>query len=140
MKIHVVVFGLSVLALFGCSAARLLGCSGDRREIARSSSPDHVLLAVHIEAMGGGAAGFVSEEIYINEQSNSADRKHPILIASHCEVLSLGWLDDRTLQVHYSVPCSINQFTNRWYVPSELAQGSATPVEIILVRDTPKPS
>ena len=132
MKISVVALGIPVLALFGCSV--------DRREIARSSSPNHMLVAVHIEAMGGGAAGFVAEEIYINEQSDPAERKHPILSASHCEVLSLGWLDDRTLQVHYSVPCSINQFTNRWYVPSELAHGSASPVEIILVRDTPKAS
>jgi len=128
------------LLSFGLSALTLCGCSVDRREIARSSSPDHRLLAIHIEAMGGGAAGFVAEEIYLTEQSAPTDLKHPILNASHCDVLSLGWLDDHTLQVHYAVPCSINQFTNRWYVPSDLAHGTASPVEIILVRDAPKVS
>ena len=127
-----------LLLSFGLSALALCGCSVDRREIARSSSPDHRLLAIQIEAMGGGAAGFVAEEIYLTEQSAPTDLKYPILNASHCDVLSLGWLDDHTLQVHYAVPCSINQFTNRWYVPSDLAQGTASPVEIILVRDAPK--
>jgi hypothetical protein len=130
---------IKLLAL-GLSALTLCACSVDRRELARSSSPDHRLLAIHIEAMGGGAAGFVAEEIYLNEQSGPTDFKHPILDASHCAVLSLGWLDDHTLQVHYAAPCSINQFTNNWYVPSDLAHGTASPVEIILVRDAPKAS
>jgi len=69
------------LLSFGLSALTLCGCSVDRREIARSSSPDHRLLAIHIEAMGGGAAGFVAEEIYLSEQSGPTDLKHPILNA-----------------------------------------------------------
>ncbi len=132
MQIGILVTVLSALAICGCSV--------DRRDLASISSPDNRLRATHIETMGGGAAGFVAEEIYLDEQNTPADRKHPILSASHCAVLSLGWLDDDTLQIHYSAPCSINQFTNRWYVPSDLAHGTGTPIEIILVREAPTAS
>jgi len=79
----------------------LCGCSVDRREIDRSSSPDHRLLAIHIEAMGGGAAGFVAEEIYLNEQSGPTDLKHPILNASHCDVRTVAAM---------IAPCSVKTF------------------------------
>src|SRR5277367_3874497 len=123
------------LTVIGISALVLCACGVDRREIARSSSPNHQLIAIHIEVMGGGAAGFVAEQIFLNEQSYPTDLKHPFLNASHCERLSFSWPDDHTLQVHYRPPCSINQFTNVWYVPSDLAHGIASSVEIILVRD-----
>jgi hypothetical protein len=130
MRIVFLLLGLSMLMLYGCSV--------DRREIARSSSPDRQLLATHIEAMGGGAAGFVAEEIYLAEKSDPPDLKHPVFNASHCEVLQLAWLDNRTLTIRYVAPCSISHFTNRWYAPSDLARQLVSPVEIILVRDGPK--
>lgn len=122
--------GLASLVLF-----EICACSVDRREIARAISPDHRLAAILAEVSGGGAAGFINDEFYLNEQKYPPNFKEPILITSHCEPPTFTWLDDHTVQVRYSPPCDIVRFTNRWYLPSELAHGNAVTIEIILLRD-----
>ena len=125
------------VALTAIAILAICACSVDRREVARVSSSDHRLVAILIEASGGGAAGFLNYELYINEQQYPPSLKEPILITSHCDTPSFAWVDDHTIQVHYKPPCSVNRFINHWYVPSDMAHGNVTPIEIILVRDEP---
>jgi hypothetical protein len=37
--------------------------------------------------------------------------------------------------IHYETTCVINQFTNRWSRPSDVAVGQPNPIEIILIRN-----
>jgi hypothetical protein len=117
----------------------LSACSGPshRQELARIGSPDGELAAILIQSSRGGKPGEVWTELCLNEQVTPPDLKRPALSTSQCEPLALVWQSARTLEVHYRAPCSIDQFVNRWYQPSDLARGKAEPVEIILIRDRP---
>jgi hypothetical protein len=110
-------------------------CSVERQELSRQLSPDRKLAAILIESSAGGAAGAVSYDLYIDEVRTPRDLDKPIFSASGCEGLAFSWLNDYTLQVHYPSPCRIHHFTNRWFLPSDVAVGKATPFEIILIRD-----
>jgi hypothetical protein len=122
-------FGFGALVLMALSA-----CSVDRQERVSGVSPDHQLVAILIEASSGGAIGDTWYELNVNEKLYPRDLKHPVLIASHCEPPPFSWLDNHTIQVHYTLGCTISQFTNIWYKPSDLAHGTVAPIEIILVR------
>jgi hypothetical protein len=122
------------LLLWISLTAAVSACSVEQHERERHASPDQKLSAVLMESQGSGAQAPVTDNLYINEQGGAPELNKPIFSASHCEGLSFSWLNDYTLQVRYPSPCSINQFTNRWYKPSEMARGNAVPIEIILIR------
>lgn len=122
---------LSVWILF---LAAPTGCSTEQKEISRQSSPNQKLVAVLMESMTGGAAGSVHEDIYLNDQGIPLNREKPVFSAVGCDRVSFEWANDYTLQIHYETTCVVNQFTNRWFRPSDVAARRPVPIEIILVR------
>jgi hypothetical protein len=115
-----------------CTA--IAGCSGEQKELGRQVSPDQKLVAVFMESMGGAARGSVREDIYVNDQGVPLNLDKPVFSAEGCDRLSFEWANDYTLQIHYETTCVINQFTNRWSRPSDVAVGRPNPIEIVLVR------
>jgi hypothetical protein len=125
------------LPLLGAWIFLLVGlesCSAGQKELGRHSSPNQKLVAILMEAMTGGVAGSVHEDIYLNDQGVPLNLDKPVFSAVGCERLSFDWLNDYTLQIQYERTCAIGQFTNRWFRPSDLAAGRPVPVEIILIR------
>jgi hypothetical protein len=121
--------GISILLLVG-----LESCSAKQKEIIRQSSPDQKLVAVLMESTLNDAAGTVREDIYVNDRSLPLNPDKPVFSAVGCDRVSFGWVNDYTLQIRYETVCVINQFTNRWYRPSDVAVGRPNPIEIILTR------
>jgi hypothetical protein len=122
--------GASILLLLG-----LESCSAEQRELNRHSSPNQKLVAVLMESVSGGAAGSVHEAIYLNDEGMPLNLDKPVFSAVGCDRLSFDWANDYTLQIHYEQICTISQFTNRWFRPSDLAAGRPVPVEILLIRN-----
>ncbi|HEX3949868.1 MAG TPA: hypothetical protein VHW95_08465 [Steroidobacteraceae bacterium] len=118
--------GASMLLLAG-----VVGCSTEQKELHRQASPDQKLVAVLMESLSGGA---VHEEIYVNDQGLPLNLDKPIFSAVGCDRVSFDWANDYTLQIHYETTCAINQFTNRWSRPSDVAVGRPNPIEIVLIR------
>ena len=121
--------GASILLLAGLGA-----CSAEQKELSRKSSPDQKLVAVLAESILKDSAGSVREEIYVNDQGVPLNLDKPVFTAVGCDRVSFEWANDYTLQIRYETTCVINQFTNRWYRPSDVAVGRANPIEIILIR------
>jgi hypothetical protein len=119
----------AVLLLIG-----LASCSEERKEVNRHISPNQQLVAVLMESATSGAARLVQEDIYLNDQGIPLNLDKPVFRGTGCERLSFEWANDYTLQIHYETTCSISQFTNRWFRPSDVAAGHPVPVEIILIR------
>jgi hypothetical protein len=112
----------------------LVGCSAQQKELSRRITPNQKLVAVALESILTDAAGSVRENIYINDQGLPLNLDKPVFSAVGCERVSFDWANDYTLQIRYETTCVINEFTNRWYRPSDLAVGRTNPVEIILIR------
>jgi hypothetical protein len=121
--------GASILLLVG-----LESCTADQKELNRNSSPNQKLVAVLMESMTGGVTGSVHQDIYINDQGVPLNLDKSVFSAVGCDRLSFDWLNDYTLQIQYERTCSIGQFTNRWFRPSDLAAGRPVPIEIVLIR------
>jgi len=121
--------GISILLLVG-----LESCSAEQKEINRQSSPNQRLVAVLMESTLNDAAGSVRENIYVNDRNLPLNPDKPVFSAVGCDRVSFGWVNDYTLQIRYETVCVINQFTNRWYRPSDVAVGRPNPIEIILTR------
>ena len=121
--------GASILLLAGLGA-----CSGEQKEVRRQVSPNQKLVAVLMESVSGGAEGGVHEDIYVNDQGLPLNLDKPVFSAVGCDHVSFEWVNDYTLQIHYETVCVINQFTNRWSRPSEVAVGRTNPIEIVLIR------
>jgi hypothetical protein len=113
----------------------LAGCSGEQKELRRQLSPNQKLVAVLMESITGGAGGGVHEAIYVNDQGIALNLDKPVFSAVGCDRVSFEWTNDYTLQIHYETTCVINQFTNRWSRPSDVAVGRPNPIEIILIRN-----
>jgi hypothetical protein len=113
----------------------LASCSADQKELRRQISPNQKLVAVLMESILKDAAGSVREDIYINDQGIPLNLEKPVFSAVGCDRLLFEWVNDYTLQIHYETTCVINQFTNRWYRPSDVAAGKPNPIEIILMRN-----
>jgi hypothetical protein len=116
-----------VLAIFG-------GCSPAQKELHRQTSPNQKLVAVLMEWMSGESATAVHQDIYVNDQGLPLNLDKPVFSAVGCDRVSFDWANDYTLQIHYETTCVINQFTNRWSRPSDVAVGRPNPIEIILIR------
>jgi hypothetical protein len=112
----------------------LAGCSPEQMELRRQTSPNQKLVAVLMESFVKDAAGSVQENIYVNDQGLPLNLDKPVFSAVACDHVSFEWANDYTLQIHYETTCVINQFTNRWSRPSDVAAGRPNPIEIILVR------
>jgi hypothetical protein len=121
-----VALGASTLVFVGLAA-----CSPEQKELRRQVSPNQKLVAVLMESLTGGA---VHEDIYVNDQGIPLSLDKPVFSAVGCDHLSFDWANDYTLQIHYETTCVINQFTNRWSRPSDVAVGRPNPIEIVLVR------
>ena len=126
--------------LLSIAAAMLLlaslgGCSSEQKELRRQASPDQKLVAVLLESLVKDAAGSVQENIYVNDQGLPLNLDKPVFSAVGCDRLSFDWANDYTLQIHYETTCVINQFTNRWSRPSDVAVGRPNPIEIVLIRN-----
>lgn len=121
--------GISILLL-----VELESCSAEQKEINRQSSPNQKLVAVLMESTLNDAAGSVREDIYVNDRSLPLNPDKPVFSAVGCDRVSFAWINDYTLQIRYETVCVINQFTNRWYRPSDVAVGRPNPIEIILTR------
>jgi hypothetical protein len=121
--------GTSILLLAGLGA-----CSAEQKELRRQTSPNQKLTAVLMESLLKDAAGSVQENIYVNDQGLPLNLDKPVFSAVGCDHLSFEWLNDYTLQIQYETACTISQFTNRWFRPSDLAAGRPIPIEIILIR------
>jgi hypothetical protein len=121
--------GASILLFVG-----LESCTADQKELNRNSSPNQKLVAVLMESMTGGVTGSVHQDIYINDQGVPLNLDKSVFSAVGCDRLSFDWLNDYTLQIQYERTCSIGQFTNRWFRPSDLAAGRPIPIEIVLIR------
>ena len=125
------------LAALGAAILLLVGlesCSAEQKELSRQTSPDNKLVAVLMESILKDAAGSVREEIYVNDQGVPLNLDKPVFSAVGCDRVSFDWVNDYTLQIHYETTCVINQFTNRWSRPSDVAAGRPNPIEIILIR------
>jgi hypothetical protein len=129
MKKHLPL-GASILLLAGLAA-----CSAEQKEISRQSSPNQKLVALLVESMLKDAAGSVQKEIYVNDRGVPLNLDKPVFSTVGCDHLSFDWVNDYTLQIHYETVCVINQFTNRWSRPSDLAVGRPNPIEIVLIRN-----
>jgi hypothetical protein len=112
----------------------LAGCSPEQKELSRQVSPNQRLVAVLTESILKDAAGSVREDIYLNDQGIPLNLDKPVFSAVGCDRLLFEWTNDYTLQIHYETTCTISQFTNRWFRPSDVAVGRPNPVEIILIR------
>jgi hypothetical protein len=121
--------GASILLFVG-----LESCTADQKELNRNSSPNQKLVAVLMESMTGGVTGSVHQDIYINDQGVPLNLDKSVFSAVGCDRLSFDWLNDYTLEIQYERTCSIGQFTNRWFRPSDLAAGRPIPIEIVLIR------
>jgi hypothetical protein len=111
----------------------LCACSAEQRELHRQTSPNQKLVAVFMESIAD-TAGSVRANVYINDRGVPLNLDKPIFSAVGCDGMSFEWLNDYTLQIHYERTCVVNQFTNRWFRPSDLAVGRPVPVEIVLMR------
>jgi hypothetical protein len=125
--------------LFTLGATLLLlavvgGCSAEQKELSRQLSPNQKLVAVLMESITGGVGAAAHEDIYLNDQGVPLNLDKPVFSVVGCERVSFDWANDYTLQIHYATTCVINQFTNRWPRPSDVAVGRPNPIEIILVR------
>ena len=114
--------------------AGLAACSAEQKELRRQTSPNQKLVAVLMESLLKDAAGSVQESIYVNDQGLPLNLDKPVFSAVGCERLSFEWSNDYTLQIHYDTTCVIDQFTNRWSRPSDVAAGRPNPIEIVLIR------
>jgi hypothetical protein len=121
--------GASILLFVGLAA-----CSSEQQELSRQISPNQKLVAVLMESIVKDAAGSVRQDIYVNDQGVPLSLDKPVFSAVGCDHLSFDWANDYTLQIHFQTTCAINQFTNRWSRPSDVAVGRPNPIEIILVR------
>jgi hypothetical protein len=122
--------GASILLIVGLAA-----CSPEQKELRRQISPNQKLVAVLMESVTGGAGGAVHEDIYVNDQGLPLNLDKPVFSAEGCDHVSFEWVNDYTLQIHYETVCVINQFTNRWSRPSDVAAGRPNPIEIVLIRN-----
>lgn len=122
--------GTSILLLFV-----LEGCSAEQKELRRQTSPNQKLVAILMESILRNSAGSIREDIYVNDQSVPLSLDKPVFSAVDCDHVSLDWANDYTLQIHYETTCVINQFTNRWSRPSDVAVGRPNPIEIVLIRN-----
>jgi hypothetical protein len=122
--------GASLLLLVGLGS-----CSPQQKELRRQNSPNQRLVAVLTESILKDAAGSVRENIYVSDRGVPLNLDKPVFSAVGCDRVSFDWANDYTLQIHYETTCVINQFTNRWYRPSDVAVGRPNPIEIILIRD-----
>jgi hypothetical protein len=124
--------------LFTVAASMLLaalgGCSAEQKELRRQPSPNQKLVAVLTESVLKDAAGSVRDDIYVNDKSLPLNLDTPVFSAVGCDRVSFEWTNDYTLTIHYETTCVINQFTNRWSRPSDVAVGGPNPIEIILIR------
>jgi hypothetical protein len=125
--------------LFALAASLLLlvglgGCSSEQSELRRQISPNQKLVAVLMESVLKDSSGSVREDIYVNDQGVPLNLDKPVFSALGCDRVSFEWANDYTLEIHYATTCIINQFTNRWYRPSDVAVGRPNPIEIILIR------
>jgi hypothetical protein len=111
--------------------ACLAGCSAEQMEISRQNSPNQKLVAVLMESITGRA---VHEELYVNDHGMPLKLDKPVFSAVGCDRVSFDWANDYTLQIHYEMTRVIDQFTNRWSRPSDVATGRPNPIEIVLVR------
>jgi hypothetical protein len=121
--------GASIFLLVG-----LGGCSAEQKELRRQVSPNQKLVAVLMESILKDAAGSVREAIYVNDRGVPLNLDKPVFSAVGCDRVSFDWANDYTLQIHYETTCTISQFTNRWFRPSDVAVGRPNPIEIILIR------
>jgi hypothetical protein len=125
-------------ALLGVSMWLLVaftGCSPEQKELRRQISPNQRLVAVLMESLLKDAAGSAQENIYVNDQGLPLNPDKPVFSAVACERVSFEWANEYTLQIHYETTCVINQFTNRWSRPSDVAVGRPNPIEITLIRN-----
>jgi hypothetical protein len=114
--------------------AALEGCSPQQKELRRQTSPNQKLVAVLTESLLKDATGSVREDIYVNDQGLPLNLDTPVFSAVGCERVSFEWTNDYTLTIRYETTCAINQFTNRWSRPSDVAVGRPNPIEIVLIR------
>ena len=112
----------------------LAGCSPEEKELRRQNSPNQKLVAVLMESLLKDTAGSVREDIYVNDRGLPLNLDKPVFSAVGCDRVSFDWANDYTLQIHYETTCVINQFTNRWSRPSDVAVGRPNPIEIVLIR------
>jgi len=110
------------------------GCSAEQKELRRQTSPNQKLVAVLMESLTREAGGAVHADIFVNDQGLPLNLDKPVFSAVGCDHVSFDWANDYTLQIHYETVCVINQFTNRWSRPSDVAVGRSNPIEIVLVR------
>ena len=122
--------GTSILLLFV-----LESCSAEQKELRRQTSPNQKLVAVLMESILKNSAGSIREDIYVNDRSLPLSLDKPVFSAVGCDQVSLDWANDYTLQIHYETTCIINEFTNRWSRPSDVAVGRPNPIEIVLIRN-----
>jgi hypothetical protein len=123
-----------ILRCFLAAALLLVGCSPQQKELSRQNSPNQKLVAVLMESISKDAAGSVREDIYVSDQGVPLNLDKPVFSSVGCDRLSFDWENDYTLQIHYETTCVINQFTNRWTRPSDVAVGRPNPIEIVLIR------
>lgn len=126
---------LAALGAYILLLAALYGCSPEQKELRRQVSPNQKLVAVLMESLTGGGGGAVHEDIYVNDQGIPLNLDKPVFNAVGCDHVSFEWVNDYTLQIHYETVCVINQFTNRWSRPSDVAAGRPNPIEIVLIRN-----
>jgi hypothetical protein len=118
--------GASILLLVG-----LAGCAAEQKELGRQIAPGQKLVAVLMESTRSDA---MHQDIYVNDQGIALNLDKPVFSAVGCDHLRFAWSNDYTLEIHYETTCVINQFTNRWDRPSNIAAGRLNPIEIVLIR------
>ncbi len=118
----------------GMVVAMMTACSANQHELARRVSPDQKLVAVLMESGHTDASQPVTDELYLNDQGLPLQLDTPVLKAHHCDGVTFSWINEYTVEIRYPTVCAIDQFTNRWQRPSDVAAGHENPVEIILAR------
>jgi hypothetical protein len=117
-------------------AVATAGCQKpDLMERKRVASPNRKFDAVLVEWPTPAMSDIVMGLILV-EHGKKVSNDSPTRVAGSSLLdTSLGWVDNKTVEVRYPAASKIYSFENRWY-PSDTLKGTSDQfVEIVLIRD-----
>lgn len=110
---------------FAAGTLPLMACNPTLSETqinARVLSPDNMIEAVYSEELSEGAATGVSQDVYIVPRGRFPRLVDRVFTNECVHDVKLRWLDNRTIEISYSVPKNIHEDTSRappavWWAP-----------------------
>ena len=101
----IVLIIIGIVVFFICATLLYRGCQAifrtDYKEIQRASSPSHMYDVVFVLEMSGGAAGSVSQEVYLVNHAENIQYGELIFNSVHLESIKISWQNDSTIVIKY---------------------------------------